>query len=386
MYLLKKWNSHAITISSLGTTLHNKLKDLPVRVDRRLFVLDAVLVEFDLADVDFTTEPGVVGMNNAIRRARLAGGAVARFNIGGNACRMFERLEEGTAATIENLAHATNNGRYFTRLFPIGPRNFAKPTDFGLPTCVAQDHDFEIELGAAADVSADLTSFTGNVNVYAVYHLADQLTLPPFYERREDTVANGENVLGESLVATLGLCNSTSYDAIGAGDFGAITFESGYFSPVDGSDAEVITRAFNQIHARGEIGGIQGEPRDASDDVNHRRVNLASATALAAQVADLQPVLWTAPGQKISKLSVMTTNGAKLSWSGSQGGNGNVRLLGRILKQTPQAMEDMIRAAAQVGVRVAGSPFIPTISKQPYKGPLHAPEGGFMPVAYKLAA
>src|SRR5262249_36054662 len=119
-----------------------------------------------------------------------------------------------------------------------------------------------------------------------------------------------------------------------------------------------------------------GEPRSANDD-NHKQVNHASPTALAAGPADLQAILWHAPGKKLSKCEVAESN-ARLMWSGGQ--SSGVFAAARILPQGSTVVSAVATAACNAIGRAQKEVRIKTLSKKTYSGPY----GEFMPWVVKV--
>lgn len=357
-----------LSYTGIGQLRTTKCNQLDTRINGRIAHLLGWNIEVD-ADPVYTTDPTIVGHNRMISRFEFAVAGQTRFNLSGNGARMFERLENGGHTQMEAIDGASDGNRYWSRWLPLGPARTRRLKDYAM--CVGsmvQDGELRItSANALADISADTTSFAMTVYVYAVYWLADEVNVPPMFERREDVVAVGELISGQSLLHEVALCNSTSFDAITAGDWGNITLEAGTYNPVPSVPAQGLYRAYNAMANRGEIGSLIGEPR-SSTDVAQRRVNDATATAIAAQTADLQPVLWQRPGDGITEAHYCPAN-AKLSWSGTQVASGNVRLVGRTLRQSGQVYGEMFRRAEDaLGTKLAGAK-VKTASKADYKGP-----------------
>jgi len=355
---------------SAGARRTFKLRDLDKRIDGRIAYLQRVTLR-SILTVSFTAQPGVVGHNNLFKKITFApfGGSQVRASLSGNALRMFERLENGKAKVGEAIQTTTGSPRHFSRVIEMGPANAANPEEFAICCAGMVDGTLEVEFGALTDISADTTAMSGTVQVIAEYIVRDnELVVGPTYERREDFVAMGEILTGEQLLMTLGLVNSSSYDALAAGDIANVTLETGRFNPINSVPAEALTACFNHDFAPGEIGAIQGEPEDATD-VHQRQVNLASPTAIAAQTADLQPIWWSGKDSYITKAGVYCPNQFKLLWSGSQTSTGTGRLTGRALPLEASEVQRVVDTACRELGIVTGAPTVKTLSKEPFKGP-----------------
>ena len=346
-----------------GNTLRAKGRDLPLKMGDRLVYHRGWLIEVDL-DPTFTTNPGIVGHNNALSKINWKWGGQERYSLSGNGARMFERHEQGKHSAAEAIQTTSTNNRYFARYIPNGPRNFACPDDFD--TCAGNlgDAELEVKLGALLDISADTTAAGGTVRLTAILTLADDIHIAPWFERREETAGSGVTLEGECLLAEVFLCNSTTYDAIAAADFSGVKLETGLMNVPDGEDAELLTRKYQQEWAVGQLDSIQGEPRDATFDVNQRQVNLVTPTAIAVQSADLQTVLSYNPGQKITGLMAYVRKNFKVSWTGANGA-ATVRLVGRFLPLEDEAVGKMAEEASRVcGVTViTDSARVKTVSR-----------------------
>ncbi len=363
--------SVTFTAGQTGQLLLNKL---PLKVGGRLVHLVGFTVRTRLVPA-YTTAPTRAGHNASIASMVLYDGRQNRLQASGNGVRSFEALEAGKQNTAEAiLGNGTGNPRYFSRFIPMGPPNFeGNPTDFALCVGYLQNGYLSITNGQLTDISADCTACTGEHQVTAHCILLDEIRIPPFYQRIELPVTNSQLIAGKGLYAYLGLVGSSAYGAIAAGVFGSVIADTGEVQVVTGVNAPQLTRQFNSEMSAGQIGGVMGEPENATYDVNQRDVNLTTPTAIQARVADLQPVIWCQRGARITKIAAKCDNGLTIQTGGSQS-SGQIALIGRFLEQSEATILQMANEAAQKlqwgkGAQVE----LKLLSKaDSYKGPLRA--------------
>lgn len=325
---------------------------LPLKTaDGRIIYHRGWLVEMD-ATLSFTAQPGEVGHNNLIKRAQWGTGNQLRYALTGNGIRAFEVLEGGKHAQMEAVQTASTHPRFVSFFVPNGPFTSPDPDAYDLCCANLQDSEFRVTSGALLDVSSDCTAMSGTVRIWAVLSLSDDtIDAGVFYERREEAVASGTVLQGQCLLASVGLAEA-AYAGISAGDFSSLTIETGSWNIVDSVDASTMARLFNYQNRPGQLDAIAGEPRDGTYDVNQRTVNLASPTAIAAQSANLQPVLLWHPQMHMDGLLGRVPANFNVKWSGTAGAT-SIRLVSRFLPVTnDKAAEHQANAARVLGKTV----------------------------------
>lgn len=365
---------------SAGQNYVAKLRDLMTQIDGRFAHVAGFLIEV-AATPAYTTTPTNVGLHKILSNIEFFDGRQVRFRGGGNDLRQFERLENGTpiGSDPKIAAAMTGNPRYFARYMSVGPSRFqGNPSDFVLPTCLLMNGELRIQSGALADVSADTTTLTGTIIITAVLVPLDEIRIPPFYERQTYTMNSDDRLSGKGLYAFVGASKSGSYDNFAAGEVGTVLAETGTFPLVPTINASVLGRLFNSQMLTGQFGGVQAEPLNATHDTNQRAPDYSGVTALVAQVADLQPYIWSQPGCRISKVAGRVDNAMRLKTSGSVLSGLRVHV-GRFLAQGPDVI-DGLKQEAERQLNVRGTVKIKTLSKQAYSGPYAA----FMPWAVKV--
>ncbi len=344
-----------------------ELSKIPKQLFGRLVHL--VAIEYAVAMTPtYSTAPTTVGVNNLLTKCDFFDGKMLRFEGGFNHLRAKERMAYGRVAIPDaDTDTASGTGRYFRRFCTLGPDNMAGfPTDNVIPAGMLENGELRIKYGALTDISADTTACTATVRVTAWVTLLDEIRIPPAYQFRFQTAGAADVALqGRAAYESIALLNSGSFDAIGAGDFADITLDLGGGSIIPGIQAEDLQAAFLYFRGIGDVGGFMGEPEAASDD-NHKIVNRGTPTALVGGAQDLQMVLFSGPGAKLSKLHVAESV-AKLAWSGSQ--PTAVVLTSRFLAQEESQVAANI-AAALGKLKAKGSMLPKTLSKRPWTGPL----------------
>lgn len=361
----------SFTLGTTQTKQSHDLKQLEKTLFREAEIANLIgfVIEVEL-DPTFTAAPTVIGHNNALANIRFYDGQDALFDGQGNDLRMFESLEQGWSIMGEAITQTSTNLRYWTRFLPVGPMHLAgSPSDYAIPCAeLAQGGTLDFTPSVLTDVSADTTAATMVVRTGAVLVPSrDELRIGPKYQRLvQPNKGSGTTIGDEALYAYIGAVDA-AYAAFGAGDWGKVsigTTKRGKY--VDSVDAELLGRAFNAQMAPGLLGQIQGEPRDATYDVAYRIPNFASPTAIAAQAAALQPMLWCPRGCRLSKLNarVDQDDNLKIEYSGAQSGSAGSYLCGRFLPHTADTVERRVRKAAQVLGKNAGKPMAKTLNKR----------------------
>lgn len=346
------------------------LKDLPVQLRGRIPHVVKFLFELDFTPTYSSGTGSTVGNNNVFTAVDFWDGSLLRFTGGMNAMRAKERLSCGNLRIPDaDTDTASATARYVRRVLHVGPPHFlGAPGDFQIPTGMLSGGELRATMGALTDIDANCTACTATLRTTAWLQLMDEVRIPPAYQFQR-LVANSPDVPlpSRALFESLSLLNSSSYDAISAGDFGNFRLDFGFGDVVPSIRGDILQTSYQDDMLSREIGAFGGEPRGASDD-NGKSVNHASPTALAAAPNDIQ-VVWWAGGQqaKISKLE-LCESAARLQWDGSQASA--VVLIGRFLPQ-PQSVVGRLAAQALAPLkRGYKSIKIKTLSKQPYSGPL----------------
>lgn len=292
-------------------------------------------ITFDIhqSAISITTPATRVGQNNIVKRMELRDGKnQVRFIGGGfNALRAKERLEHGGAWVPEpDKAAAVNHwGRHWAAM-PHRMEGF--PSDGLIPVALLHGGQIDYTFGALTDYSADLVSTTTVITPIAWCCTLDYVNLPPLYKFEQQAVTGKSYMItAKRALAYLGLLNSSSFDAITAGDFGNISASLAQGDLVRNVPAPALTRMYQALMNSGLIGALQGDPRAATDDNSKIPDSLTPFTALIAQDVDLQVVHAAMPGTRLSKL--YEADPCTVSWDGTQ--SGAELLIGSFLEQTP---------------------------------------------------
>ena len=329
----------------------------------------------------FTTAPTIVGTNNFVNRFDFFDGSIYRFQGGFNHLRMRERLHSGGVRIADpDTNTASTSSRYVNRILHMGPPQLAAaPSDFAVPTGMFANGTLTITWGALTDLSADTAAATGSIRLIAKLGLFDELRIPPACQFQNLALnASDNNISGRALYLAMALLNSSSFDAISAGDFGNVTLDFGFGQLVPAINAKDLTNSYLDDFNRGDLSTILGEPA-GSTDINGKVVNHASPTAITSVPADLQPILWMPPAGRLSKAFSAETL-ARLKWDGSQ--TSGVLLYERILAQEGPTVGALAsKALAGTGLSVKALA-IKTTSKKEYRGPY----GAYMPWKAKVGA
>lgn len=366
---------------SAGGRVNVSLRDLPVSLRGRIPHARSIIFEVDFAPT-YTTAPTTVGNNKVVSSVDIWDGRVSRFIGGFNQLRGHERINTGeTRLPDADTDLASTNARYLRRVFHFGPPQMAgwDAHDFVMPTGALQAGELRIQFGALTDVSADTTAITGTVRIFVDLEPLDEVRVPPSYVVQPYSLSTKDNTLpGRALIVSIYGFDSTSYGAFTAGDVGNVSLDLGAGPVISAVLASVLTAKYQDDFGRGEVGVFGGDPRSANDD-NAKMVNHASPTALAASTADLQPIMWAKPRQKLSKLELAET-ALRLSWDGTQS---TMELqIAKILPQTATVIGNILGPALKAIGRegFAKPPYVKTLSKKLYTGP----RSEFMPWTTKV--
>lgn len=349
------------------------LRGLPKAIQGRIPHVRRFIIDVTFTPT-FTTAPTQVGNHSVLAQCDFWDGRINRFTGNGNALRARERMY-GSRVRIPDpqTDTASASARYLRRVLHCGPPvTMGADTDFLIPTGALENGEIRLRYGALTDLSADTTALTGTVKVYADLVLMDEVRVPPAVQFLSYAANSADYAIpGRALYLSIFALNSSSYDAISAGDFGNWTVDLGAGDIVPTIPGSALHSAYMDDMDANEVNTYMGEPRGSTDN-NARQVNHASQTALAACAVDLQPVLWLRKGQKLTKCPMAETAG-RIKWDGSQ--SSAVLLVERILSQ-PGTVVGAVAADALAGIkRNAGKTTPKTMSKDPYNGPL----GEFFP-------
>lgn len=364
------------TISITGSASAQRditpLKELPPEILGGLFAHLVKIIFSVTLTPTHTTAPTTVGVNNLFEKMDLYDGRVNRFTGGFNEMRMFERLPLGKNVFPDaDTDTASGTARYFYRELDLGHAAFrGNPTDFMLPVGALRQGKLAHTTGVLTDISADCTAYTATVQPLAVLAgLSGEIRIPPHVERfTQDINAKDFPIQGDSAYLELALAKASTYDAFSAGDVGNVKLDFGF-----GADEELSAEDLHTVYwsfvRPGDVGGFRGEPQAASED-NHKIVNRASPTALAAGQQDLNVMYFSPPGSKLSKARVAGES-LRIRYDGS---DSSLLLLGtRVLRQPPTVSARIGRDAARaVGIKSIQPEEIVAkgLKGRPYTGPL----------------
>ena len=288
--------------------------------------------------------------------------------------RLQDGLERGFYNVPESDAAATTEAVYFQRSLGLAPRGFGEEVDFVQPAAVFRGGSMTFSFGALTDVDAACTALTLTIQPYAVCQLHDELILGTLVERFESVLNNGQVIGAEALYADLAICNSSTFDAITAGDFANVETIANGFSRQAIHVADLERMYHEDKNVPSGLTLIHGEPRAATDD----NAKVISGTALAAASAIISPVIWAPKGAKISKLVYHAQPNLTLKWSGSQAAGYMLatRLVPRSASDFGKA-ESLIKTALSLNIKSVNAR---TQSKEDYNGPRRA----YMPLKCKV--
>jgi hypothetical protein len=299
--------------------LVNLKEKLPAMLRNEVAHAIALVVETSTTPT-FTTAPSVIGQANALRSVQIRGdGGRVMVDAQGPDLRALEAYENSgrLVAPDPDLNGGTGSTFYDVRCIDFGPGEFlGNPSDFAMPCVLLKTGVLEAEAPALTDISADTTACTVVQRVYALLIGLDSVRIPPKVETRTYTVGGNTLELGErALYTSLFMLKSAAHAAIATGDFSALTLDDRNGNVFNNISTAILQRAFQVQMGVGQFSPIQGEPRAATDD-NSKIVNGATPTALVSPSPAYQPVLWSAPASRITKVEV--EGPIKLRWTGSQ--------------------------------------------------------------------
>lgn len=319
-----------------------------------------------------------VEMHNAISGIEFFDGMSNRF-IGSLAdLRVREYLELGYLPQNDTPATTTGQNIHVKRTLWVGPSQFSgSSSDFILPVAAMSGADLKMRFPGLTGLTANATAASLTIKTTALLSLMDgELRIPPAFEFTKLNAGSASPIVqGRSIYTHLAVAKA-SYAAISAGDYSAFSIDTGAGTSAT-IDAATLDSIFESLHGSGPVRTISGEPRSATD-LAPRQLNNATPTALAASSATVQPVIFSQPGMKISKLIYTADSGLTVRWTGSQ--TSAVLLYGRILAQSQTSAAGIAaRALSKLGLTMKGIK-VKTLSKDAYNGP----RGEFLPYAVKV--
>jgi hypothetical protein len=371
-------------LASLAISASAKLK-APLRdLESQLGNAFLHLVGFNITaylTCTYTAVPTQVGHNNLLAQVRFKDGVSQLWQLGGNSMRIMEKVEAGRAIIPEaETDNTSTNPRYFSRFFPLGPLGFAGGfKDFCRPCAALKNGTLEIDLGALTDISADTTAMSGTIEVEAVLVAREDIVVGPKVERREDDISNNDKLNGTALYTHLALVTGSDYASFAAGEIGNVTVKSGTKTLVPAASAAKLWRTHQLVQQAGLVGGAQGEPVNATYDTNTKEVNLGTPTALRTVTMDTVPVLFCAPGARISGLFAYVPSTLGITVSGSSTSHRAIST--RILPNDTDDVKRIVDAAArELGIAVSEA------KQQKLDKASGSPRGfeRYMPVKFKI--
>jgi hypothetical protein len=359
------------TTFNAGSRSNLNLRDLPKMLGGKHFHLVKLQFSIQLAPTFGSGTVPLVGEHNMFSIDFNDGNGVSRFVGSLNAMRAKERLQNGRLRVPDPDEGATTVVRHFERTLHIGPPQMkGAPSDFVIPCGALENGQLNITHGTLAQMgstTSNVSACTGTLKVTAWLLPLPEIRIPPCYQfQQQDTTSSDVTLTGRNRYELIALLNSSSFDAITAGDFGAARLDMGQGDVIPNIDVEELTAGFNDDFAVGEFGGVLGEPETATVDDNMKIVDRSSPLAIVAQAADLQPILWTSPGGKLTKL-YQAESVCKLRWNGTQ--QTATILYGRFLEQTPNVITSLIAKSAKAAGVTPLTWGLKTVSKKPMLAP-----------------
>jgi hypothetical protein len=352
---------------SAGASGSQTLRDLPKQYLGRLAHVSKFTFNVKFTPTH-TTAPTTVGNNNVLTTVDFTDGSFVRFQGGFNHMRAREQLHTGRLR-LPDTATGTASGtaRYYDRVLYVGPPQFAgSPSDFVIPCGMLETGELRYKHGALTDLSADTTAATGTVRVVAWLMLLDEIRIPPAYRFANlSATAADINLPGRALYESVALLDSSAFGSFAADEVGDIRLDLGSGDVVPNVHRQDLVTGFLSDFAPGEFSTVNGDP-EAATDTQGRIVNQASVTALAVAPNALQPVLWSPPETRITKMHLAESS-VRMRWSGSQASG--VVLYGRIESQPASVVAtNVAKALGRLGLQQK-SVKVKTLSKKAFTSP-----------------
>lgn len=308
-------------------------------------------------------------MQNVVTNLQITDGVRPRFSGGGfGLLRWREIYEHGRLLTPDSDALATGEAGEFNRVWFPAPQSMAnEPSDGLIPVSGLQNGEIKYGFGASTACDANCSAITCTITpIVWLAGLPNEVRLDPVYEFLTFTAAAKDVLLaGDALYAFLAAADSSAFGALTAGDIGSVTIGADRGNIVPGIDAQCLTSAYHMTMGSGHLSPVMGDPRAATDD----SPKVVSGTALASSAAQLQPLLWTPPGTRKTKLVARASNALRVAWSGANG-SGTLIIAGRFLSQSPTQLGTRLGTilSGLPSKSAVGQPKVLTLSKQPYRG------------------
>lgn len=356
------------SVVAAGATDTIPLRGLPKAQFGRIVHLKRLIFKLNFTPTT-TALPTMVQNHNLVKNCDIWDGRINRFVGGFNALRTLERIRASRVRLPDPQTNtASGTARYVSRVWHCGPpQSIGGDTDWLIPCGALENGEIRITYGALTDLAADCTAVTGLLKVYAECVVMDEVRIPPALQFLTFNANSADYQMpGRALFMSLFMLNSSSFDAIAAGDFGNIRLDLGGGDVVPSIPTYALQSAFQDDMEVVEATTFEGEPRGSSD-INSRQVNHGSSTALATADNDLQAVIWTPKRGKMTKQPLAEAS-ARLIWDGSQ--SSAFIAVERILAQSATVVSQMGGDALRAISRGPGRTLPKTVSKVPYTGPL----------------
>lgn len=369
-FQLKLFPLRAPTIAA-GASDTLGLDSIPTREFNRIAHVVGFLFSARITPT-FTTAPTVFGLNNLVSRMTFNDGEQTRFDGSFNSLRLHGLLASGRNLQPDpDTNTGTGNAFYFRRFLPMGPKQFSgRESDFMVPAAMMRNGSIQMNFGALTSISADTTAYTASIEVSAVLaYLDNEVRVPPIVEWNSFTFGSSDYLLnGRALYAHLGIQagSLTTVTALTAGQVGNVTVDLGNGS-TQAVSAQSLTALAHEALQSGKITELQGDPGAATDD-NGKEVNAGTPTALQSAAANLQPVVVSGEGSRITKLWAETESGLRVRWSG--GLTSGLIHSCRLLPTSATSRAAMAaKALTELRLRPSSGVKVKTLSKADYNGP-----------------
>lgn len=308
--------------------------------------------------------PGIVAaMNGLLAGLVFRDNNMFRFNGSGNTLIAINALRSGGALNniLPPAQASTATTRY--RLMLTGPSNMAgSPDDFTIPVGQLVNGNLQFTYGTLAAFGNNISAVTATYTVNVLYTLSQgTLVSPPQWTIEEFNI--GQTYIAPNAAAYLFMAlMKTDYSAFATGDVGNLNVDFGAGPIYQTFSAPKVTDLYNAQFAQNIGTGIMGEPYETTDTPFVVR---NAATSIAAVTANLQPIVWTPPQGRITKVPVsqaatqIQTTGSLTSFK---------LITERIIPRTPTNIAaDQIAARGTLPGSLLGSK-VRTLSGKPFKG------------------
>lgn len=290
--------------------------------------------------------------------------------LSGPVLRYFEALHNGGTLVTPDPDDAATTERmdFMRRIYLYPPAMRGDGHDNLFPVSALKAASISGLWGTTAAMDANITAATISVTMKAgcVAKYGELIVPPAYVQRVYAPGATDFPVPGVGLHAYLAIANSSSMDAITAGDFLNATLTGAPGVILNNQPLHNLSRMFAADYGRGPLKAFQGEPSAATDDAP-KVVNGGTPTALAAAPAVLNPLIWIPPNGMVSKIAAVSNGSLLVHTSGTQAAS--FLLNGVFLNQEPAAQARIVAAAlAANGLRQLSEGDVKTLSKRTYVG------------------